>query len=245
MQLATKTPAQSAFIAPRPVPALRIVKRTNIDTNTAAQISKPLSSAPLANLPSATPSRMTPRRSMSTSSASASARPPLPIEPVPQATATSAPVRRPTLNGIRRPEPGAGAAPPPAGGNRPVGLGLKERLQGKKAQATPAPAPTVPSATKAPPALSVPKYNRQSVSGPQGISSTQIRPPQPQASKFGYTAGTAPTTAAPTSRIPSAGAGPVVSRLPPPAARKAIGRSSSGSLIPGASGVSKIGVRRV
>ncbi|KAF7976962.1 hypothetical protein HWV62_5026 [Athelia sp. TMB] len=232
-QTSTKTPMQPAFVAPRPVPALRIVKRANIP--------KPLASAPA----SAPASRLTPRRSMSISSLSMG-----PIQtglPTPLATPTepefqsgpapaAAPLRKPTLNGIRRPEPGAGSCVMPAPTSRPIGLGLKERLQGKKAApSVPVTVPVAPATAKAPTGLS--KLVRpQSVSAPLTAPPKELRQP----SKFGYNA--APPAAVSVSRIPSVGA--MGSKLPAPTARKvtATGRSSSTSSIP----ASKIGtIRRV
>ncbi|KAF7970616.1 hypothetical protein HWV62_23540, partial [Athelia sp. TMB] len=232
-QTSTKTPMQPAFVAPRPVPALRIVKRANIP--------KPLASAPA----SAPASRLTPRRSMSISSLSMG-----PIQtglPTPLATPTepefqsgpapaAAPVRKPTLNGIRRPEPGAGSCVMPAPTSRPIGLGLKERLQGKKAApVVPVTVPAAPATAKAPTGLS--KLVR-----PQIVSAPLTAPPKElrQPSKFGYNA--APPATVSVSRIPSMGA--MGSKLPAPTARKvtATGRSSSTSSIP----ASKIGtIRRV
>ncbi|KZP11029.1 hypothetical protein FIBSPDRAFT_871950 [Athelia psychrophila] len=246
-QINTKTPLQAgAFVAPRPIPALRIVKRAN--TN----VPQPLASAPLTG----SFSPMTSHRSMSASSA--------PSEPAPPQPALAL-LRKPTLNGIRRPEPGYGAMPPPAtaNANRPQigpGPGLKERLQGKKAGASASAA--VPSSAPAPPpaikahvkthvkaSASLSKLSRsQSMSTGLGLGlglgvpPKQVGLPQPQAPKFGF--GYSAGASAPVSRILATGASAPVSRLPPPAARKAIVRSGSGnlSLIPAASGASKIGV---
>jgi hypothetical protein len=210
----TRTPSKVKYVAPPPVPALRIVKRANADA-------KPQPHRRTSSIPNIGGSSLATAGRPSISSA----RPPLPPMPVEQK-----PVHKPTLQGVQRPRPSKAAtvaAPPkttysfaskiikPAetgsvDGPSVIGANAKSRL-GR-------PTSTVDSSVPSKTNNAAP--SRLPIASAAVASSTGLRQP----SRFGY-GGAAPggaSSALPKPSSSTAGAG--MSRLPAPGSTRTIGK---------------------